>query len=419
MASLIMLPRELLENILEYLAFSTTPNMCGKVLGNLSLTHSTLRPYAQARIFYRINLDFSRYSDNDWLRPRITVMGSPARSAALSRILHTSPHIGTYIKDLNIQEGALLHQSTIDVISGLSSVKALCITAPYVVEGNSDRAKEKMYRWDKIKVCGALVDKIFPTISTLTVIHFPLFPFHEVIPLCPNLENLTSFGNPDNASDLPLGQISPTIPFPPLKTLSIYEKNDYSQSLLRVIERARSTLNGLRLHSHSGHQGGTGMAYLQEVMCLIGRNLTSLSLDIRPELYSNEFHLSSLPSLKMLKLESSILFLTQDTDAALQWAILSFSVGGTHNHPLSELSVNFWTFPPVEPASPISADLWLQLDDTLASFSYLTRLWLNVTYFNESLEELMNAWGKQEVFPSTLFPKLAKRNITYVTKQKL
>ncbi|KAH8800572.1 hypothetical protein DL96DRAFT_1687532 [Flagelloscypha sp. PMI_526] len=224
------------------------------------------------------------------------LMAGPTPSAALSEILRVSPRIGTYVKELYLSNSALTDMETPNVISMLPSVKVLALAVPQFQVGP---------HWSKLEVRGALMYGIFPSITFLNVSGFHFFPFHEVILLCLNLETLITGNNN------------------------------------MVVERARSTLKVLRLGGEPSKAGDNGLVFQQEVIRLLGKNLTYLRF----------------------KFTSGVSLVRKPR---------KFCDGQFQAFQL--------VYPSITPCPGFVfasvPDLWLQLDDALNSLKYLTKVWL-------------------------------------------
>ncbi|KAH8833210.1 hypothetical protein DL96DRAFT_1585219 [Flagelloscypha sp. PMI_526] len=191
-----------------------------------------------------------------------------------------------------------------------------------------------------------------------------------------------------------------------------------------MFTQIQSTLKDLRLDACPGRDGDTRITYEQNVVGLIGQNLALLYRSCerrRPlEWTSNGFRLSALHSLETLVLYDGAFIFSEGANELLRWAISCFSIGTSHNYPFSKLSITFPSRPSLtEPMSQTSADLWIQLDIALESFKHLTRVRLHVIILCRTLEEMMDAQGKQRDLLRTLLPRVAKRNDVLVIDHML
>ncbi|KAH8822224.1 hypothetical protein DL96DRAFT_1684044, partial [Flagelloscypha sp. PMI_526] len=283
--------------------------------------------------------------------------------------------------------------STIFIISQLSKVRSLSLVAPFPKK--TEDSDEGMYDWGQIgEVKHTLLKKVFPTITSLLVQDFHVFPFHEIVPLCPNLKELTSLYNRHKipTDQLDFGHTSDLV-FPPLQVLRFARTLNSGSALLHMIERTRSTLKVLSLGSGLSdlEDGSTG--YERDVLRLIGPTLTSLTLSINyfGGVISHAFHLQSLPCLTKFtfSLRSSLAWASESKNI-LEWVITSLSGRFSRTHPLARVRINVITGGGLNPTPQYTphSSLWLQLDDALARFQYLEKVILCGLLAGGTLKEM-------------------------------
>ncbi|KAH8799244.1 hypothetical protein DL96DRAFT_1687927 [Flagelloscypha sp. PMI_526] len=415
MSSLLALPNELLDPILDH--FSTDEYTDKIALNHLALTHSSLLPRAQARLFHRVCLNFA-WGNLKWVDVHSGHLWDPeyaskAPSTLLANVLRVSPRLGTYIKELHLENGALTDVSTTEVISHLTSLQSISLVAPFTLHwDNSDR---ELHEWSEVEVKDALVEKVFPKISSLHVQGFRIFPFHEVIPCCINLKDLATY-DMSNDGDVGLQGTSQMshLSFPPLKALRFAVSARCGRTLLNVVEQTCSTLEELWLGSRLSEQVDLEMVYERRVMSLVGPMLTSLTLTLKcfsnyicPGSNSRAFHLQSLPCLREFGFTMTSL-LSREANFFLEWIITRFSDGHSPTHPLARVCIKIVSGDPPYPVQhPERSALWNELDATLSSFKQLEKLILYGLLRIRRSKEL-DAWRQEQAMIASWLPTLTK-----------
>ncbi|KAH8823633.1 hypothetical protein DL96DRAFT_1818444 [Flagelloscypha sp. PMI_526] len=333
-------------------------------------------------------------------------------SAEFADILRASPRIGGYVKYLSLYAGALSDKPTSVVVTMLSSVQTLIIVPSH---RNPEEDTSELYDWNTLEIRESLAKRVFPMISSLYVRGFHIFPFHEVIPLCSRLKSLTTVENGYSGHFDSLMDIVLSRPFPPLRELVCNSSNS-GQTLLCVIRQTSSTLKVLRLQNRLSSVRVSDMVYEREILHLIGANLTTLDLsssffdpNIQPRWNSDLFHLRHLPSLQVIEFGAPSPF-SERMEVLLNWVLPRLSLERSDIHPLTTFRVVF--FPIYEPTEPISqavSELWLHLDDTLASFTKLDQVQL-LSLLDPENREAVEVWDRQQVSLKALFPIIAGRN---------
>ncbi|KAH8799241.1 hypothetical protein DL96DRAFT_1564661 [Flagelloscypha sp. PMI_526] len=408
------LANELLLHILEY--FDADEAIDTHTLRHLSLTHSFFLPHAQARLFHRVVLDFA------WADIPFNERGTcsvPTPSEILAEILEESPQIRAYVRDLHLENGALTDIYTGQILCFLISVESLCLAAPFTMGWGDPRLDYPLYGWDEVEIQAAIIEEVFPTISSLRIQGFHNFPFHEVVPLCPNLKRLETYYNPpdfDELEDLPVRLAGTSKSRLPLwKRLCFSGETSPCPMLQRMIEQTQPSLEILWLGSRLSEESEVDMSTETKIMSIVGPTLTSLTLTldcfsngIDPGWNSRAFHLDSLPSLRKFTFAVMSPFSTE-ARRVLKWAVIRLSTGCLSTHPLTRLHINIlagaWKTEPDAPAHP---DPWTRLDGILALFKHLMRLVLRgfLTYGSLGKREV---WQEEQAAISRKLPVLMRR----------
>ncbi|KAH8834372.1 hypothetical protein DL96DRAFT_1580347 [Flagelloscypha sp. PMI_526] len=388
-----LLPPELIHRIFSHFR----PNRRGDIetLRNLALSHSSLRPIAQA-------------------------------------VGWSSIHLRPHVKELLIGNGALTDRHTADVLSQLPSVEKLKIQVPLTTRKTPD---EDVNDWVEVfpQVVSALTRYTFQTITSLWLDTVEDFHYQLLIH-CPRLEELVLEGTDhcfdfeDDDRDSVNARAVEGVP--PLKKLRfIGSEAPISPSggdtpFFWLIEHTVSTLKEMAF-VHPLSENGSTEKY---IFGIVGSTLTKLSLSSscfasrdswRPTVLRDVFRLKNFPNLHTLALECNSPF-DNSTVKMIRWLLPNISVA--RHLPFRNLDLSFLAgYPPLAPDTNESdgskiLQLWSTLDQKIAPS--IEEVKICAEYLG-TIGNKNEAWELQRKCLEVLLQTLKKREGVLVFEEKL